>query len=109
MNYLNQPWNIEVHTGHTAGGGTRYVICAPDYTNRIAVISLNGAAGGDVQSSADIAYAIHATPDLFQSCKEMLGILIEQYKLTESCDLPENIVTAMTNARIALAKVAGIK
>ena len=43
---LKREWIIEPHLGH-GSGGARLVICAPDYENRVAVISLNGVAKGD--------------------------------------------------------------
>ena len=71
MMYSPPPWNLIAKSGH-GSGGPRWVICAPDYEHRIAVISLNGAANGDQNIALDNANLLNTASDLLKVCEQVL-------------------------------------
>lgn len=70
MIYTQKPWNIETHAGHAHG--LRLVICAPDYENRVAVISVSGAPHGDGEIAQANANLIAAAPELLEVLSEII-------------------------------------
>jgi len=83
MKYSPSPWNIEEHEGHARS--YRFVICAPNYDNRVAVISLNGEARGDNDIARANARLIAAAPDLLDSLIALVDYL-EYMGVPEDCE-----------------------
>lgn len=73
MTYTKGPWVAAPHTGHA--DTMRWVICGPNYNNRVAVISLNGAPHGDRNIEFDNANLIATAPELLESLEEMFGLV----------------------------------
>jgi hypothetical protein len=68
------PWFLEPRLGHAGYGAPRWIICAPDYNHRIAVVSLNGAAQGDQNIALDNANLLNAAVDLLEVSETFLRL-----------------------------------
>jgi hypothetical protein len=103
MTHSPAPWNIETHAGHARG--LRYVICAPDYENRVAVISVNGAPHGDEEIAQDNANLITAAPELLMALNKIVEILehSESYGILSGRGIKE--CESIAHAAIAKTKV----
>lgn len=106
MTYKDNPWLLEARHGH-GSGGPRWIICAPDYVNRLAVISLNGAAHGDQNIALDIANLLGSAGDLLKACEGLLSLLQHETSGIETCDLPKEYTDAMDYAALTIAKAKG--
>jgi hypothetical protein len=79
VTYTKGPYLLEPRLGH-GSGGPRWVICAPlfedkskpDYENRIAVVSVNGAPHGDQNIALDNANLLAASTDLLDVAETYL-------------------------------------
>lgn len=101
MKYSPAPWNIEEHAGYART--YRFVICAPNYDNRVAVISLNGEARGDNAIAQANARLIASAPDLLEALEILVEHAMEKYPHFESQRGQEEI----KSARDVIAKVKG--
>lgn len=108
MTYTKGKWHIEKHSGHART--ERFVVCAEDYDNRVAVLSLNGAPHGDDGVSFDNAKLITTAPELLDELIAVTNELVMQIALRFNDPHLEDIRTKnpiVANALSVIAKAQG--
>ena len=112
------PWTSETRFGHTSDGSPRQVITA-ESVDRIAVMSLRGAAESDLSNARYIVQACNSHADLLEACAALLAADDEHTRYYENipdgCTADPAHATRLTQAdnrarkalRAAIAKAKG--